>query len=90
MNEHKLKGLKNREILHIKMSLAKMNKTDPESISEKLKKIFSKKGRRLKILPKYMEKIWDLEDIFYHHEGSIKSKELIDFKLPNIDLNKDK
>ena len=35
-----------------------------------------------------MDNVWDLENYFYHHEDNIESKELIDFKLPNIDLNK--
>lgn len=36
-----------------------------------------------------MEKIYDLQNYFYHYEDNIESKELLEFRLPKTDISKD-
>ena len=42
-----------------------------KEVQDKLNKIFSKKGGGWKIVPKYMESIYDLRNHFYHYNDCI-------------------
>ena len=75
MSEHRLYRRSKKEF-----------KREP-NVLEKGNKIFSKTGRGLKILPKLMKNIYDLRDNFYHYNYSIEKKDLLEFRLPNIDLS---
>ena len=64
-----------------------MNISYTEDLKKNLKeKILSLRGS--KILPKQMQNIYYLRDHFYHYSDSIERKELLKFRLPNINLTK--